>query len=89
MFLNEKQNNYLNKRSSEKELFTGDICRESTGKKIFLSLQPKSRAVGEIEKHHEERYRALLKNIETVQHVIIRRVILKYMKRIIKEMRLL
>ena len=25
------------------------------------------RAVGEIEKHHEERYRALLKNIETAQ----------------------
>ena len=46
---NEKQNNYLNKRCSEKELFTGSICKESTGKKIFLSLQPKSRAVGEIE----------------------------------------
>ena len=27
------------------------------------------RAVGEIEKHHEERYRALLKNIETAQVV--------------------
>ena len=27
----------------------------------------KNRAVGEIEKHHEERYRALLKNIETAQ----------------------
>ena len=25
------------------------------------------RVVGEIEKHHEERYRALLKNIETAQ----------------------
>ena len=29
--------------------------------------QQKFRAVGEIEKHHEERYRALLKNIETAQ----------------------
>ena len=27
----------------------------------------RSRVVGEIEKHHEERYRALLKNIETAQ----------------------
>ena len=25
------------------------------------------RAVGEIEKHHEDRYRALLKNLETAQ----------------------
>ncbi len=32
-----------------------------------MSLQQKFRAVGEIEKHHEERYRALLKNIETAQ----------------------
>ena len=30
-------------------------------------LAAKFRAVGEIEKHHEERYRALLKNIETAQ----------------------
>ena len=31
----------------------------------FPELAAKFRAVGEIEKHHEERYRALLKNIET------------------------
>ena len=33
----------------------------------FPELAAKFRAVGEIEKHHEERYRALLKNIETVR----------------------
>lgn len=33
----------------------------------FLELARKFRAVGEIEKHHEERYRALLKNVETAQ----------------------
>ena len=33
----------------------------------FPELASKFRAVGEIEKHHEERYRALLKNIETAQ----------------------
>ena len=33
----------------------------------FNELAAKFRAVGEIEKHHEERYRALLKNIETAQ----------------------
>lgn len=33
----------------------------------FLELAAKFRAVGEIEKHHEERYRTLLKNIETAQ----------------------
>ena len=31
----------------------------------FLELAKKFRMVGEIEKHHEERYRALLKNVET------------------------
>lgn len=31
----------------------------------FPELAEKFRAVGEIEKHHEERYRALLKNVET------------------------
>lgn len=31
----------------------------------FPELATKFRMVGEIEKHHEERYRALLKNIET------------------------
>ena len=33
----------------------------------FPELAAKFRAVGEIEKHHEERYRTLLKNIETSQ----------------------
>lgn len=33
----------------------------------FPELAAKFRAVGEIEKYHEERYRALLKNIETAQ----------------------
>ena len=33
----------------------------------FTELAAKFRAVGAIEKHHEERYRALLKNIETAQ----------------------
>ena len=31
----------------------------------FAELAAKFRMVGEIEKHHEERYRALLKNVET------------------------
>ena len=33
----------------------------------FKALAAKFRAVAEIEKHHEERYRALLKNVETAQ----------------------
>ena len=33
----------------------------------FLELAKKFRAVGEIEKHHEERYRKLLHNVETKQ----------------------
>jgi len=33
----------------------------------FPELAKKFRGVGEIERHHEERYRALLKNIETAQ----------------------
>ena len=33
----------------------------------FLELAAKFRAVGEIEKRHEERYRALLKNVETAK----------------------
>lgn len=33
----------------------------------FVELAAKFRAVAEIEKHHEERYRALLKNVETAQ----------------------
>ena len=37
----------------------------------FPELATKFRMVGEIEKHHEERYRALLKNLETA-HVLKR-----------------
>ena len=33
----------------------------------FHALAAKFRMVGAIEKHHEERYRALLKNVETAQ----------------------
>ena len=33
----------------------------------FPELAAKFRMVAEIEKHHEERYRALLKNVETKQ----------------------
>ncbi|MBQ7264615.1 MAG: rubrerythrin family protein, partial [Firmicutes bacterium] len=33
----------------------------------FKALAAKFRAVGAIEKHHEERYRALLNNVETKQ----------------------
>lgn len=33
----------------------------------FPELAQKFRMVGQIEKHHEERYRALLKNVETAQ----------------------
>ncbi len=36
-------------------------------KEGFTELAKKFRLVGAIEKHHEERYRALLKNIETAQ----------------------
>ena len=36
-------------------------------KEGFAELAAKFRAVGAIEKHHEERYRALLKNVETSQ----------------------
>ena len=62
----------------------------------FTELAAKFRAVGEIEKHHEERYRALLKNIETAQVFLweprlrryvrfatIPRVILKFMRKTI------
>ena len=36
-------------------------------KEGFKELAAKFRAVGEIEKHHEERYRALLKNVQTAK----------------------
>lgn len=47
-------------------LKTADNEKEHA-KMWFKELAAKFRAVGEIEKHHEERYRALLKNIETAQ----------------------
>ncbi len=40
---------------------------DTAEKEGFTELAAKFRAVAEIEKHHEERYRALLKNIETAQ----------------------
>ena len=50
---------------------TSGLSAVSTGSQVlkegFPELAAKFRAVGEIEKHHEERYRALLKNIETAQ----------------------
>ena len=49
----------------------GTKCEQTflrkTEEEGFPELAAKFRAVGEIEKHHEERYRALLKNIETAQ----------------------
>ena len=33
----------------------------------FTELAAKFRMVAEVEKHHEERYRALLKNVETAR----------------------
>ena len=57
--------------AAEGENLSGQICmralQKRLRKKVSMSLQQKFRAVGEIEKHHEERYRALLKNIETAQ----------------------
>ena len=40
---------------------------ETAEKEGFPELAAKFRMVGEIEKHHEERYRALLKNVQTAQ----------------------
>ena len=40
---------------------------ETAEKEGFKALAAKFRLVAEIEKHHEERYRALLKNVETAQ----------------------
>ena len=49
----------------------GQICMKVLQKlqkrKDFPELAEKFRMVGEIEKHHEERYRALLKNVETAK----------------------
>lgn len=44
-----------------------DGFAKTAEKEGFFELAAKFRAVGAIEKHHEERYRALLKNIETAQ----------------------
>ena len=40
---------------------------ETAEKEGFPELAARFRAVAEIEKHHEERYRALLRNVETAQ----------------------
>ena len=40
---------------------------ETAEKEGFKALAAKFRLIAEIEKHHEERYRALLKNVETAQ----------------------
>ena len=40
---------------------------ETAEKEGFHELAEKFRMVADIEKHHEERYRALLKNVETKQ----------------------
>ncbi len=40
---------------------------ETADKEGFSELAAKFRMVAEIEKHHEERYRALLKNVQTAQ----------------------
>lgn len=40
---------------------------ETAEKEGFTELAAKFRLVAEVEKHHEERYRALLKNVETAQ----------------------
>ena len=40
---------------------------ETAEKEGFLELAAKFRMVAAIEKHHEERYRALLKNVETAE----------------------
>ena len=40
---------------------------ETAEKEGFKELAAKFRLVAEIEKHHEERYRALLKNVETAE----------------------
>ena len=58
--------------AAEGKTMSGQICMKALlkqlRKKDSLSLQQNS-GVGEIEKHHEERYRALLKNIETAMGI--------------------
>lgn len=44
-----------------------DDFAKTAEKEGFPELAAKFRMVGEIEKHHEERYRALLKNVETAE----------------------
>ena len=41
------------------------VLHKTAEEEGFPELAAKFRMVGEIEKHHEERYRALLKNLET------------------------
>ena len=45
----------------------GEKFAKTAEEEGFTELAAKFRAVGAIEKHHEERYRALLKNVETSQ----------------------
>ena len=45
------------------EMYAG--FAETAEREGFPELAQKFRLVAEIEKHHEERYRALLKNVET------------------------
>ncbi len=47
------------------DMYTG--FAETAEKEGFPELAAKFRMVGEIEKRHEERYRALLKNVETAE----------------------
>lgn len=49
---------------------------ETAEKEGFKDLAAKFRLVAEIEKHHEERYRALLKNVETAE--VFKKVKLRY-----------
>ena len=44
-----------------------DNFAKTAEKEGFIELAAKFRGAAAIEKHHEERYRALLKNIETKQ----------------------
>lgn len=50
-------------RNKYTEMYAG--FAETAEREGFPELAQKFRLVAEIEKHHEERYRALLKNVET------------------------
>ena len=61
--------NLLNAAEGENYEWTDmyDDFAKTAEEEGFKALAAKFRMVGEIEKHHEERYRALLKNVETAQ----------------------